>query len=435
MKKTKFKNLASSLYKKERFIITALLVVIITSMSVGYAAYYEELKLEGQLIVESLDEFLIYKHEISDSNNATSKSISYTTTESNGVSKLEINTTINFSSNIWAGKDLHLTYKFQVANFTDKKLTFADVEHSAQVGSRWQNIGAPVVTGIAVGDVLQPGDIIDVYVQFYMDGSISFSKDVTIDCDLIFNEGDVDIKPGSLQTSIDSTTLNLDNNNMAKVDVSILSLYKTSVDYTITSSNNNVTLVDEDGNPFTYTNFLDAGATDDITLYLKVKDGVDLSSDITTTLRAELTDTSTYSFGSVVLTKDTDPKWYDYSLTYTIKSEATWADHYNVIFKITNNGDETMDQYTAYVYLNDSLVVNEFYNYQSMVVFDPAENLVKLSSKQRWSDAHNSIAPGESFEFTVTVFGMNKTDLIIDKIFVRQEGEVYTEGWNYSTLT
>ena len=66
-----------------------------------------------------------------------------------------------------------------------------------------------------------------------------------------------------------------------------------------------------------------------------------------------------------------------------------------------------------------------------MVVYDPDEHVLKLSSKDRWSNSHKSVAPGATVEFTQTVVGMNLSNLAIDKIVVYKDAETYTDGFSY----
>lgn len=434
MKKTRKYNYSKT-FKRQRFLIALFMGILLISMSVGYALYNEELLMESTIVVEVPDEVMIYSLGVSKVDDATYGDIVYRTTDTNDYISLDSDLDFEFSSSSKDGLYASsLTYVYEIVNLSNDDYTYSEFIFNGNMSNN-ETLRAPVIKGIQAGDVIGSRETKFVYVTYYYPNDLSDDISVDVSSSFIFKEGDIDVPMGSIRTSIDKTEIELNDSNMADVNVDIMNLFDSSVIYDIKLSNSNVILTNSSGTSRDYNYIVNSGATNEHHVYMKVKDGVDLSNDVITDIYILTEDGKRYTIGTLTLVGDSRAKYSKVVVDYTIEAAENWADHYFIYFNITNNDTVAMDQYTVYIYLDDSIVFTQFDNYNSMIKYDPDDHIIKISSKERWGDTHKSVAPGETIEFTQSVVGMSTSDLKIDKIVVYKDAETYTDGFNYQAST
>ena len=427
---------SKSLYKKEffrqRLFITALIVVFLTSMSVGYALYQEEFKAEGEVFVEAAGYLTAVGARTMGMSNVLSPSVSWDTIRNNDLATLETKVNVTASSSATSGKEISVTYMYTIYNNSGYEYTYTGFDYEATRNGAYLSISSPVVSGIYVGDKLRPGGYAYVTVRYYLTNAISANQKAEITSRFKFDSGDSDVVPGSLQTYIADTELALNDKNMASVEASILNLFDSGVEYEILSSNGLVTIADSSGNYYDYGGRLDVGDKAEYTFYFKVSPYADLTQDIKTTITARTLNGLVYTIGEITLYKEDNPTWRDASVTFKVDAVASDPNHHIVGFTVTNNGEEEMTEWTAYIYLSNDIEITDFSNDKSSVIYVPGEHLIKISSLTRDGSKHNSLLPGASINLSDTIIGMDETDLLVNKVIVYQKGETFTSGWDYT---
>lgn len=430
MKKNRKFNYSKT-FKKQRILIAAVMGILLISMSVGYALYNEELKLEGEVVIEIPNGVMIYSLGVSDVGTTAVGDIVYRTTE--GSDSLSLDSDLDFEFQA-AEKDglysSYITYVYEIVNLGIDDYTYQEFMFNGDMSNNG-TLRAPVIEGIKPGDVISSRNTKFVKVTYYYPNDLNSDVSVKVESSFVFKEGNIDVAEGSLRTSIDKTEAEVNDSNMADFNIDVMNLFDSSIIYEIRLSNSDVVLTNSSGTAKDYKDIINSGATNEHHVYLKVKDGVDLSNDLTTDIYVLTDSGERYTIGRLTLLGDSRPKYSNVVVDYTIEAAPSWANHYHVYFNITNNNTFTLDQYTIYIYLDDSINITEYHNYQSMAVYVPEENLIKISSANRWSSAHNSLAPGATYELSETVFGMNVSDLKFDKIVVYKDAETYTDGFSY----
>lgn len=427
-----FKKYKNSNFIKQRLFVTFFLALILTTMSVGYAVYHSELKLDGEVFIEASGYLMVSGARTMGMSNISGFSISHESIRNDDVVTLESDISITASSSATSSSDVSITYLYTIYNNSGYAYTYTGYDYAAEVSTGNVYIQSPVVSNIYVGDVLQPGDYAYVNVRYYLNSAVAYSKNIEVTNKFIFESGEPNIKPGSLQTAIEEDELVLDDNNMASTEVSILNLFNSGIEFSLESSNPLVSLTDSSGNTYKYGTILDVGDKAEYTLNFKVASYADFTQDIITTLYAVTPLGVTYDLGEIILYKEDVPTYRDAKVTYYITADATNPNHYNVEFTITNDGDEEMTEWTAYLDLGDELVITDFSNSNSNVIYDSTNHMIKISSLKRDGSGHNSLLPGASINISASKIGMNETTLLVNSVVVYRTGEEFTSGWEYT---
>ena len=432
MKRKKFRELMKSSLFKQKFLDTLILVCLISSISVGYALYNTELSMEGEVFVEASGYLSVVGARTMGMSNVSSSNVSHETIRNDEKVTLDSTIKIVASSSAATNKDVSVTYMFTIHNNSGYAYTYTGYNYSAEVESGAAYISSPIVNNLYVGDVLQPGDYAYVTVKFPVQNAVFYSKNITVYSQFVFESGDPLVQPGSLQTSIKDNDLALDDKYMASVELSLLNLFNTGVEYTIDSSNPLVSITDSGGNSYTYGGILDVGEKAEYTLYLKVPYYADFTQDIVTKLSARTPLGKVYELGTITLYKEENPTWRNAKLTYDVDPITNNPDHYSVEFTLTNNEDVTMDEWTVYINLSSQMVISDFNNDNSNIIYDAKNHVLKISSLTRDGSKHNALLPGASINISASTIGMNITDLLVNSVTVYRTGETFTEGWNYT---
>ena len=437
MKKGNMKNMFDSKYKKFRFFNTVFMIVLCASMSVGYALYHEELHASSVIVLEAPLEIRIYDAIVGTSTSASDKGSVMKFEETSDGMKLVVDTTVHFDATGWGDSRATISYTYSVVNLSHKAYSYNDITYSSEITNGTANIGDPVISGLTRGQVLQPGEELTFTASLTMGAilGISYEKDAIIHIELEFKEGESSVNIGTVKGSLDNDSLVIDGEDrIASLKVSLLNVYGSDVEYTLQSSNPDVTLVDKSGNPYTYTGLLGDGKYEDKTVYLKVVDGVDLTDGIETNIKCNILNGASFDVGTVLLSLDNEPKYNDVTVTYLIENNVLKEDEYTITFKVNNNRDRSIDEFTAYLYLDSDLVFTNIDNSEASINYLEDKHLIKLSSNIRGSEENISIAAGDSYEFKRIVVNMNQTDLIIKESVIFRDGEVFTDHFNYTTV-
>lgn len=436
MNKFNLGDIFKSTFAKQRLAVSAFILVLLSFMSVGYALYYVELNASSVVVLEAPLEIRIYDAIVGNSTSATDMGSSMTFQETSNGMKLLVDTRVHFDATGWGDSRANISYTYSVVNLSHKAYSFDTMTYSSEITNGTANIGDPVISGLTKGQVLKPGEELTFTASVTMGAilGISYEKDAIIHIELNFNEGEAETNIGNVETYLSSETLQLDDDNIANVNLGILNIYGFGIEYSLKTTNTDVLLVDKNGNEFNYTGTLNDGEVANHDVYLKVKDGVDLTNGVETSIDIVLSNNAIFTTKVMELTTDPNPKWKDAVVTYTISNDVLTKDEYEIVFTIKNNSSKTMDEYTAYLYLDSELEFESIENNDASIVYLPDEHLIKLSSNVKATSEHNSINPGGSFEYAKIKVKMNQTDLMIKESNIFKVGEIFTDNFNYTAL-
>ena len=134
---------------------------------------------------------------------------------------------------------------------------------------------APLISGIKAGDAILPGESKTITFRYLYYGNLNGSY--IYDNETIFrfvtNLSGVTIP--SLATTLGTTEFQLEQDALSGTTLHVLNLYDSSVGFKLKTENNQVEIIDQNGNLSDYQTLLDSNGETDIDFYIRVKDGVE----------------------------------------------------------------------------------------------------------------------------------------------------------------
>lgn len=403
--KNKFRNFI----KHERIIATILLVVIISSISVGYAVNGTLLTFGGSAYVVSEEihngEFVMTSFvETQVSEGASSSFNTFVKNEN-------VDNVIFQSQLALSGSGNNVYYKFTASfyNDTNDYYTFNGVPFNEYYGPRLK------VLGKEKGSIIKPGEKFDIILFYYYDSEAP--EICWVDTIFEFLKGKQNIESGALVGVLSKTNYQMTNGVYEyNESVAISNNLSSCMGYSIKSTNSNVKIKTTDGNiNDNYFNIIPAQTFN--TDFTFVLEG-DLSSIIITEIYLETDDKKNPILGTVTFYPEgyvdpnpdqpevDEPDSYDTVSAIEITPRTGWADHYSANLTITNNTDQDIKDFIIQVELNPDYYVDETDQYgPTNYEYTLSDNVMSISSKHMYSSELDMVIPANG-TLTVSEFSL-----------------------------
>ena len=292
-----------------------------------------------------------------------------------------------------------------------------------------------MLNGIKPGDAIAPGESKTFtfrYLYFgYLNGAYNYDNETIFR--FVTDLSSVTIP--SLAATLANTEFQLEQDTLADTTLHVLNLYDSSVGFKLKAENDNVEIVDANGNLSDYQSLLDAGGETDIHFYLRVKDGIEDYESMESDIYLELNDGSQEKVDTVTL--------YEPEKRITIKTNRAtvdmdceamshWYNHWTCYFTINNISDTRIEQWTLEMKLNSSMNVTSIQNWNDEWSYDTTNKVFKISSDGRYTPTHNSINAHSSFTTTQFIVEMTNSAFLVDKYTLYADGETDIYTSNYS---
>lgn len=317
--KNNIKLITDRMFKKQRVLVTALLAFVFVLMSVGYAAYYTELKLEGTIALEGmvgsigdLDFTSIDKHSTS----SYEADITFEKKKTEKGINFDVDVTSSMGSGSW------LRYEITVVNNSSYDYTYVGSDalfsyYDDWYGGSTYDMKNPVVTGMLKGDVIGSGETKTIYLSFMSDIEELLADSYTyhtLDGKIIFSfeVGDKGIDNPTIMGTIPDPVLVLNSNNVGVLKFNVINLFDCSQVVSFHIDNSELEILNPAGTGIDETNLLNKNANETLGVAIQIRRNSTARSEYTTKLYATIhllpDDTEiTVDIGTITVTTEGEP--------------------------------------------------------------------------------------------------------------------------------
>ena len=339
--------------KSKMFLIVTIIVIVTLSfLTIGFASYSELLNLDGSLTIKPQG-----KIEITDITLVSSQNTS--SVQDPTYEDLSASFNISFKRAQGVNVRYNAVFNITLTNNTFYKHAINADDFSLNLTSSNGGTVNPVVSGIQQGEIINPGDskTFTLTINFTPRNGGGNNYNVSGDVEVVTEEQS---ETGNIIGSIVTTnTLNLVDNIIAPVEISVINTYSNSKTFTISSASNKFEVTDQNGNalsPLT----INGNATTNYTIYLKRLTNSFASSPQTNSLTLTTSEAGTSSIGTVQINVPTDSTIVDndapiisnVNATQTSTrgtARVTWTGsddnaivNYTVMYYKVENGNQTL---------------------------------------------------------------------------------------------
>ena len=344
-------------FRLSKYNILGLAVFLaVVFMSVGFALYKQDLGLNGDIALKKQSKLEIVSATIVESESENLKDYSNPTIDGLNVSFKMRGTSETFVA----------TYLVEINNGSAYNYAFNNFPFSANLDTSGKVSIETIITNSTTGEVLDPGEIIPAEesrtykIQFTITTD-DVDAEVTIDGDATYTTDNT----GNIIASITPTTGNLQDGAIACFTVSVANTYKYDRNFTLDSSNDNITLVNNAGTVLG-TFSIGANTTESYEVCTKTAEGSTFLSDETTTIiTLNSTGVSTVNVGELTLAVDNSeavdteaPKVGNVSLA--IPEEDTAIGKALVSWDRIDTGGSSVTNYYIILYNSDTGTTSTF---------------------------------------------------------------------------
>ena len=186
----KLKNKLRIMFNHSSIIVSLVMVMLIASISVGYAFYSSELSAIGAInvYIDSSGDCIATSLTNDANKNTTYINSDYSNQEHNGKSIITSNVYGTFNK----GTGDYMTMIINVKNTSSVEQTFVDFASSSTLNSDGSFLPEPRMLNLVIGDVLKPNESRSVKVIYYYNDSITIQGSFEANFTLIFEDGEVD---------------------------------------------------------------------------------------------------------------------------------------------------------------------------------------------------------------------------------------------------
>ena len=275
-----------------------LVLLLLSFTSIGFALYNQDLGLNGDITLKKQGEIKVNSASIVEDESTNLAS-------SNTISTDGLNISFDVSG---SSENFEVTYLVEVCNETTKDYVYTDFAFETSIENSETVSITTVITDASTNKEVNPGDTLSagkcttykikfniqtesINTSVHVNGTFSFSNDDT----------------GSMLASVTPTSGNLQGTNTIDCfTVSVANTYKYSRNFNITSSNENILLVNNAGN--TLNSFkVNANSTEEYEVCAKVKENSSfLSEEASTTLTLNSSGLADVNVGTIVFSVDKD---------------------------------------------------------------------------------------------------------------------------------
>ena len=378
------KNKLRIIFKCPSIIVSLVLILLVTTMSIGYAFYSSELSTIGLINIDIDSNVDCIATSLTNENNknTTYISSSYTNQEHNGKSIITSNVYGTFNS----GSGDYMTMIIKIKNVSSVEQTFVDFSNSSSLNSNANFLPQPRMLNLVIGDVLKPNESRDVKVIYYYKDKISDQNSFEANFRFVFEDGKVNVNVPNLVGVIDDSDF-LVENEYFNSNVSIANNFDVSVKYYLRVDNKDgsVGLVDASHKESSYSSILDAGANEKRPIYFKVDLGTKTS--VTTKLYIETENGEIFDIKELTFKKSGSTQVEpNIPVNIIVDGVSKWQGSiYNLWFEVDNSAnDKPLSDYSIVIKFKDGCALTRI-NY--------------------WG---TGVAEWNSANYTYTIYGINQ---------------------------
>ena len=272
-------------------IVTIVVIVTLSFLTIGFASYSELLNLNGSLTVQPQGKMEITNITLTSSQNTSS--VATPTYED-----LSASFSVTFRRAQGNNVRYNAVFSITITNNTFYNHSIDANDFNLNLTSSNGGTVNPVVSGITQGEIIAPGasKTFTLTINFTPRNGGGNNYTVSGDVEVVTEE---QTETGSVIGSIvTSSTLDLVNNTIVPVQISVINTYSNSKTFTISSASNKFEVTDQNGNTLSALS-INGNATTNYTVYLKRVSNSFASSPQTTSLTLTTTQAGTSSIGTV----------------------------------------------------------------------------------------------------------------------------------------
>ncbi len=332
-------------------IIGLTVFLILIFMSVGFALYHQELGLNGNVTLKKQGKLEIVSANIVNSESTNLEEYVDPTIDGMNISFKLKGSSQNFTA----------TYLIEIKNDTFYDYTFNDFPFNASLDTSDSVTLTTVITDSSTGEELHPGSVIPsgeskIYKVLFTVETQDASVEVDINGTGTFSTKNT----GNIIASITPKTGDLQNNKTACFTLSVANTYTYKRIFSISSSNDNILLVDSSGNTFG-SQTIGANSTEEYNVCTKASESSSfLSDEAKTTITLKSAGISNINVGELTLSVDKDVIASDKEIptvgnvTIVIPEEGTVVGQANVSWNRIDSGGSSITNYYVMLYNSDT---------------------------------------------------------------------------------
>lgn len=405
------KNKLRIIFKRSSIIVSLALVILVASMSIGYAFYSEELSAIGAINLDVTSNIDCIATNLANTDNNNTNYI-----DSNFVNQEYKNKSI-ITSKVYgsfdSGQGDYMTMVIKIKNVSSKQQTLTEFASSTTINGI--NLSQPRLLNLVVGDVLEPNESRDVKVIYYYNDRINTQTSFEAEFKLIFEDGNVSVTRPSMIGRMDNGTFETDNGTISSI-VNIANGFSVSVKYYLRLDNTDgsVNLVDSSNKASNYSSILAEGTNEDRNIYFKVDFGSQDS--ISTKLYIETENGETYDIKDLVFKKKNGSSSKPESIIpITIDESLTgaWggASYFNVNFIADNSESDTpLNNFSIVIkFKKDTPIIALNYYSEGLAEWDSTNYTYTINGINSWDPnrSHISIPAKDTKKFGIISFGFS----------------------------
>ncbi len=323
----------------------------VTFMSVGFALYHQKLGLNGDITLKKQG-----KLEIVSANIVSSESTNLEEYVDPTIDGMNISFKLKGSS-----QNFTATYLIEIKNDTYVDYTFNDFPFNASLDTSDTVTLTTLITDSSTGEELHPGSVISsgeskIYKVLFTVETQEASVEVNINGTGTFSTENT----GNVIASITPKTGDLQNNKAACFTLSVANTYAYKRIFSLTSSNDNILLVDSSGNTYG-SQSIGANSTEEYSVCTKASESSSfLSDEAKTTITLKSAGISNINVGELTLSVDKDIIASDKEIptvgnvTIVIPEEGTVVGQANVSWNRIDSGGSSITNYYIILYNSDT---------------------------------------------------------------------------------
>lgn len=339
------------------YIISALLIIVIFTMSIGFASYNKVLPLNGTVTVNAPGNVEITNITRLESNNIISEMVpTYSLL------------TANFDITFPASTEASITYQIELTNNSNVDYIYNGI--TINYSSSEDKISS-TISGIENGTTISAGSSVTFNLTFTSSG-LDNETEITIEAII---QGTTNTE-GTFLASITPSTGDLKSpNTMSHFTISVINTYSYDRSFTLSLSNNNLKLTDSNGNEL---DSLTIGANTEANFdfyIMAVEDATFLESPTTTEVLVHTSGVATFNAGTLLVevdindNTDTEPPILkNATLTLNNTKGSITAD-----WSYSDTSGSTIESYTILLYNEDNTLVKEVTSTSNTYTFTDIE--------------------------------------------------------------
>ena len=356
---------------KEVIIVSIILVILLTSISVGYALYNEKLDLTGNLTLNKVGLVEITNVNVIKEDNIINGSY----IKSSHFTETGINVNFNIIAHGNIANSGELEYKVKIKNNSSYTYTYSGLTYANNA-----SYVAPRLLGLLNGKILKPGEEVEATVIIFSENEMLAETQLEYNITFSFIQGENDIDSTPLEIRNKNGTEFDYNNEPLFISLKVINLQDVSMKYYIKVDNSNFMVTNSSGKETKYTNIVAPGDSDTNNIYLVAKNDIEDTNEVI--IQMVMEDGRTVNSPKITINKKT-------SLLPGINANITvtelWPGNYGISIPLTNNGTINYPKFTMHFKIKKT--INQFNYYGDYYYkYDEAEQILKVNNGNRYNN-------------------------------------------------